>query len=48
MLLIKKKNWGFRIMTNFRECNLELYTELENILHKNVITQKSFYLINIK
>jgi hypothetical protein len=26
-------------MTKFRECNLELYTDLENILHKNVITQ---------
>jgi hypothetical protein len=35
----KKKNWCFRIMTKFRECNLELYTDLENILHKNVITQ---------
>jgi hypothetical protein len=22
-------------MTKFRECNLELYTDLENILHKN-------------
>ena len=22
-----------------QECNLELYTDLENILHKNVITQ---------
>ena len=33
----KKKNWCFRIMTKFRECNLELYTDLENILHKNVI-----------
>jgi hypothetical protein len=45
----KKKNWCFRIMTKFRECNLELYTDLENILHKNVITvRKIFYLINIK
>ena len=35
----KKKNWCFRIMTKFRECNLELYTDLENILHNNVITQ---------
>ena len=30
----KKENWCFRIMTKFRECNLELYTDLENILHK--------------
>ena len=37
----KKKNWCFRIMTKFRECNLELYTDLENILHKNVVTQLS-------
>jgi hypothetical protein len=38
----KKENWCFRIMTKFRECNLELYTDLENILHKNVITQLDF------
>jgi hypothetical protein len=35
----KKTKWCFRIMTKFRECNLELYTDLENILHKNAITQ---------
>ena len=41
----KKKNWCFRIMTKFRECNLELYTDLENILHKNVITQLENFFI---
>ena len=41
----KKKNWCFRIMTKFRECNLELYTDLENILHKNVInTVRRFFI----
>ena len=42
----KKKNWCFRIMTKFRECNLELYTDLENILHKNVITQLEDFLFD--
>ena len=31
-------------MTKFRECNLELYTDLENILHKNVITVRRFFI----
>jgi hypothetical protein len=45
----KKKNWCFRIMTKFRECNLELYTDLENVLHKNVITQlEDFFLDKYK
>ena len=26
-------------MTKFTDCNLELYIDLENILHTNVITQ---------
>jgi hypothetical protein len=42
----KKKNWCFRIMTKFRECILELYTDLENILHKNVITQLEDFLFD--
>jgi hypothetical protein len=42
----KKKNWCFRIMTKFRECNLELYTDLENILPKNVITQLEDFLFD--
>ena len=41
----KKKKWCFRIMTKFRECNLELYTDLENIWHKNVITQLEDFFI---
>ena len=41
----KKTKWCFRIMTKFRECNLELYTDLENILHKNVInTVRRFFI----
>ena len=42
----KKENWCFRIMTKFRESNLELYTGLENILHKNVITQLEDFLFD--
>jgi hypothetical protein len=30
----------------FQECNLELYTDLENILHKNVITQLEDFLFD--
>jgi hypothetical protein len=33
-------------MTKFRECNLELYTDLENILHKNAITQLEDFLFD--
>lgn len=26
-------------MTNFRDCNLYLYTNLDNVVHEHVITQ---------
>jgi hypothetical protein len=39
----KKKNWCLRIMT---KCNLELYTDLENSLHKNVITRLEDFLFD--
>jgi hypothetical protein len=42
----KKKNWCFKIITKFREFNLELYTDIENILHKNVITQLEYFVFD--
>ena len=47
MPLIKRKT-GVRIMTKFRECNVDLYTNLDNVLHKNVITQLDFLFENYK
>lgn len=35
----KKKNWCNRIMTKFIECDIDLYTNLDNLLHKRAITQ---------
>jgi hypothetical protein len=45
MLLIKIKS-GVSELWQFRECNLELYTDLENILHKNAITQLEDFLFD--
>ena len=45
MLLIKIKS-GVSELWQFRECNLKLYTDLENILHKNAITQLEGFLFD--
>ena len=43
----KKKNWCFRIMTKFRECNLEIYIHwFKEFLHNNVITQLEDFLFD--
>jgi hypothetical protein len=33
-------------MTTFTDCNLELYIDLENILHANVITQLEDFVLD--
>ena len=30
-----KKNWCHRTMSKFKECHFDLYTNIDNILHKN-------------
>lgn len=43
----QRKKWCYRILTKFRECNIKLYANLGDELHKNVKTRKKiFYLIN--
>ena len=37
--LNKRRNWCFRIMSKFKECDLDLYTDLNNVLCKQNITQ---------
>ena len=45
MLLIKRKIGVSELWQNLENVILELYTDLENILHKNVITQlKDFFI----